>query len=133
MRRDRIVMVRRATPKRVTLPNGRTFTARFKRATRRDLPMNVHLQRPYKQRAAPKGKRRRQLRQGGRGFKNAFGKLFKIAKKLGKSKAFRNIAKTALEEAPGIVQNLSKNVKNKRLKSILDNDMTKTGLDLAAG
>ena len=67
------------------------------------------------------------------GFKSAFGKLFKIAKKVGKSKAFRNIAKTALEEARGIVQNLSRNVKNKRLQSILDNDMTKTGLDLAAG
>ena len=51
------------------------------------------------------------------GFKSAFGKLFKIAKKVGKSKAFRNIAKTALEEARGIVQNLSRNVKNKRLQS----------------
>ena len=108
-------MVRCTTPKRVTLPNGRTFTATFKHATRRDLPANVCLQRPYKQRAAPKGKRRRQPHQGGRGFKSAFGKLFKIAKKVGKSKAFRNIAKTALEEAWGIVQNLSRNVKNKRL------------------
>ena len=68
MCRDRIVMVRCTTPKRVTLPNGRTFTARFKHATRRDLPANVCLQRPYKQRAAPKGKRRRQPRQGGRGI-----------------------------------------------------------------
>ena len=31
MRRDRIVMVRCPTPKRVTLPNGRKFTTRFKR------------------------------------------------------------------------------------------------------
>ena len=50
-------MVLRDRPKRVTLPNGRTFMARYKRVTRRNLPANIHLERPYKQRAAPKGKR----------------------------------------------------------------------------
>ena len=54
-RRDRIVMVKRQNPKRVTLPNGRSFYARDKRATRTDLPANVRLERPYKQRAAPRG------------------------------------------------------------------------------
>ena len=39
------------------LPNGRTFYARYKQATRTDLPTNVPLERPYKQRAAPKGRR----------------------------------------------------------------------------
>ena len=127
-------MIKGANPKRVTLPNGRTFLARYKRATRTDLPANVCVERPYRQRAAPKGRRRQQPRQGGRGFNSAFGKLFKIAKKVGKSKAFRKVAKAALEEAPGIIQNLSKkNVKNKRVRLILNNDMTKTGLDLAAG
>ena len=64
-------MVKRQNPKRVTLPNGRTFYARYKRATRADLPANVRLERPYRQRAAPRGRRRR-VRQGGRGFKSAF-------------------------------------------------------------
>ena len=44
MTKERIVMVKRAKPKKVRLPDGRTFVARYKRAT--------------KQRAAPKGKRR---------------------------------------------------------------------------
>ena len=57
-RRDRIVMVKRQTPKKVTLPNGRTFYARYKRAIRTDLLAYVVLERPYKQRAAPKGRRR---------------------------------------------------------------------------
>ena len=57
-RKDRIVMIKRANPKRVTLPNGRTFVARYKRATCADLPANVRLERPFKRRAAPKGKRR---------------------------------------------------------------------------
>ena len=52
---DRIIMIKRATPKRVTLPNGRTFLARYKRATRDDLPPNISLPRVYKERAAPKG------------------------------------------------------------------------------
>ena len=49
-RRDRIIMVRRENPKRVTLPNGRTFLARYRRATRAKLPANVRLNRPYRRR-----------------------------------------------------------------------------------
>ena len=58
-RRHRIIMVKREVLKRVTLPNGRTFLARYKQTTRAHLPANIHLARPYKQRAAPKEKRRR--------------------------------------------------------------------------
>ena len=124
--RDRIVMVKQQTPKKVTLPNGRIFYARYKRATRADLPANVRLEWPYKQRATPKG-RCRQVRQGGRGFKSVFGKLKRFAK------AFKNVAGTVLKEVPGATGNLSKRVKNKKLKSILDSDITKTGIDLAMG
>ena len=85
--RDRIVMVKRQTAKKVMLPNGRTFYARYKRATRADLLANVRLEQPYKQRAAPKGRRRR-VRQGRRGFKSAFGKLMRFAKKVGNNKAY---------------------------------------------
>ena len=42
--RDRIVMVKQQTPKKVMLPNGRTFYERYKRATRADLLANVHLE-----------------------------------------------------------------------------------------
>ena len=48
-------MVKRQNPKRVTLPSGRTFLARYRCATHTELPANVRLERPYKQRAAPKG------------------------------------------------------------------------------
>ena len=50
-------MVKRDVPKRVTLPNGRTFLARYKRTTRAHLTANIHLARSYKERAAPKGKK----------------------------------------------------------------------------
>ena len=50
-------MVKRDVPKRVTLPKGRTFLARYKRTTRAHLTANIHLARSYKERAAPKGKK----------------------------------------------------------------------------
>ena len=118
MAKDRIVMVKRAKPKKVRLPDGRTFVARYKRAT--------------KQRAAPKGKRR-QLGQRGRAFKSAFGKVVKLAKKVGKNKTFRKVARNVLQEVPGFIQGLSQKTKNKKIKALLDNDYTRTGLDLAAG
>ena len=57
-RRNRIIMVKWDVPKRITLPNGRTFLAPYKRTTRPHLPANIHLTKLYKQRAGPKGKRR---------------------------------------------------------------------------
>ena len=138
-RRNRIIMIKRQNPKRVTLPNGRTFYMKYKRMTRAELPANVHLQRPYRQRAAPKGRRRRRaaIGQRGRGFKSAFKNVFKkgfnIAKKVAKNKSVRNIAKAIISEAPAALEGLTKKVKNKKLRSILDNDITKTGVDLAAG
>ena len=125
-------MVKRQNPKRVTLPNGRTFLARYRRATRTELPANVRLERPYRQRAAPRGRRRR-VRQGGRGFKSAFKKAFNFAKKISKNKAVRNIGRAIISEAPGALESLSKKVKNKKLKAILNSDIAKTGVDLATG
>ena len=125
-------MVKRQKPKIVTLPNGRTFLARYRRATRTELPANVCLKRPYKQRAAPKGRRQR-VKQCGRGFKSAFKKAFNFAKKISKNKAVRNVGRAIISEAPGALEGLSKKVKNKKLKAILNSDIAKTGVDLATG
>ena len=124
-------MVKRQNPKKMTLPNGRTFYAKYKRTTRAELPANVLLQRGYRQRAAPRGWRR--AAQGGRGFKSAFKKVLNFAKKAAKNKTVRNIGRVIISEAPGALESLPKKVKNKKLKSILDNDITKTGADLATG
>ena len=131
-RRDRIVIVKRQTPKKVMLPNGRTFYARYKWATGADLPANVRLEWLYKQRAAPKGRRRR-VTQGGRYFKSVFCKLKRFAKKVRNNKAFKNVAGAVLKEVPGAIGNLSTRVKHKKLKSVLDSNITKTGIDLVTG
>ena len=150
--RNRIIMIKRATPKRVTLPNGRTFLARYKRATRDDLPPNISLPRVYKERAAPKGRRRRRRRrlvpyrerqraalrrrarvQRGRGLGSIFKKAYKLGKRALNSRLGKRITRAAISEIPDVLENLGGRVKNKKLKKILTSDLAKTGADYATG
>ena len=148
--RDRIIMIKRVQPKRVTLPNGRTFLARYRRATRDDLPANISLPRIYKERAAPKGRRRKRrvisyrerqrqaLRrraraQRGRGIGSFFKKAYKLGKRALNSRLGKRIARAAISEVPDVLENLGEKVKNKRLKKILTSDLAKTGADYATG
>ena len=142
-------MIKRERPKRVTLPDGRTFVARYRRATRDDLPPNINLPRIYKQRAAPKGKRRRNRRlipyrerqrsalrqsaQRGRGIGSILKKGFKLGKRALNSRLGKRLARAAISEVPDVLEKLGRNVKNKRLKSILTSDLAKTGADYATG
>ena len=148
--RNRIIMIKRATPKRVTLPDGRTFLARYKRATRDDLPPNINLPRVYKERAAPKGKRRRRRRrlapyrerqraalrrraQRGRGLGSVFKKAYRLGKRALNSRLGKRVARALVSEAPDVLEKLGGKVKNKRLKRILTSDLAKTGADYATG
>ena len=131
--RNRIIMIKRRTPKRVTLPDGRTFLARYKRATRNDLPRNINLIRPYKQRAAPKGRRRRRINQRGRGFGSTLKKAVNLSKKAFNSKLGKKIARMVISKVPNALETVGEKVKNKRLKKILTSDLAKTGADYATG
>ena len=46
--RNNIVLVKRDTPKRVTIPNGRTFVGKYWRVTRQYLPGDTTIARPYR-------------------------------------------------------------------------------------
>ena len=147
--RNRIIMIKRERPKRVILPDGRTFLARYRRATRDDLPPNINLPRVYKQRAAPKGKRRKNNRliayrqrqrgalrrraQRGRGIGSILKKGFKLGKRALNSRLGKRLARAVISEVPDVLEKLSGKVKNKRLKSILTSDLAKTGTDYATG
>ena len=132
--RNNIVMIKRENPKRVELPNGRIFYAKYKRVDRDALPPNIRIMRRYKQRAAPKGKRRRRrVGQRGRGFKSFLKKAANFGKKALKNKTVRGITRQLIENAPDALDMLSRKVKNKKLKKLLNSDITKTGVDLAAG
>ena len=143
-------MIKRERPKRVTLPDGRTFLARYRRATRDDLPANIALPRIYKERAAPKGKRRRRNRldvyrerqrgalrrraaQRGRGIGSFLKKGFKLGKRALNSRLGKRLARAAISEVPNVLESLGGKVKNRRLKKILTSDLAKTGVDYATG
>ena len=100
--------------KRVTLPNGRTFVARYKRIPRDHLPPNIVMIRTYTQRAAPRGRRRRRAQQGQ--------DIFDFVKKVVRNPLVISNARKGLEYAPGVYQNLTKRIKNKTLKRILNSD-----------
>ena len=131
---NNIVMVKRQNPKRVVLPNGRTFYAKYKRADRNSLPANVTIRPRYKQRAAPRERRRRvRGQQGGRGLKSFFKKAANFGKKALQNKIVRNIGRQLAENAPDAIEMLGNKVKNKKLKRILNSDIAKTGVNLASG
>ena len=133
--RNRIIMIKRRTPKRVTLPDGRMFLARYKRATRNVLPCNINFLRPYKQRAAPKGRRRkrRRINQRGRGFGSTLKKAVNLGKKAFNSRLCKKIARMVISKVPNALETVGGKVKNKRLKKILTSDLAKTGADYATG
>ena len=64
-RKKNYAMVKLKVPKRVTLPNSRTFVARYKKIRRGEFPPNIVMRRTYTQRAVPRGRRRRKRAQQG--------------------------------------------------------------------
>ena len=53
------------------------------------------------------------------------GDSFWVAKKIAKSKIVRNIGKKALEYLPDVYENLSRKIKNKKLKKVFNSDSAK--------
>ena len=113
--KNNYVMRRLNTPKRVTLLDGRTFVARYKGVLRAYLPTNVILKRGRRQRAAPRGRRRRQR---GRG-------LFSFVKKLAKNPAVRSLAKQGIKHLPGLYDAATSRIKNDKIRRALQSDLAK--------
>ena len=118
-------MVKLNVPKRVTLQNGRTFVARYKRISRDQLPPNIVMRRTYRQRTTSRGCRRRvRAVQQGQG-------IFDFVKKVVGNSLVKSIARQGLKYAPGAYANLTKRVKNKTLKRILNSDLAHSMLNKA--
>ena len=79
------------------------------------------MRKTYKQRAVPRGRRGRQAQQ-----RQA---IFDFVKKVATNPLVRSVAKKGLEYAPGVYQNLTKRVKNKTLKRILNSDAAHLALN----
>ena len=81
------------------------------------------MRRSYTQRTAPRGRRRRRAQQG-QG-------IFDFVKKLARNPLVKPLARKGLEYAPGFNHNLTKRVKNKPLKRILNSDAAHLALNKA--
>ena len=81
-------MVKLNVPKRVTLPNGRTFVARDKKIQRDVLPPNIDMRKTYPQRVAPRGRRHKRI-QKGQG-------IFYFVKKVARNPLVKSLAKKVL-------------------------------------
>ena len=101
------------TPKRVTLDNGRVFTARFKRVKRSELPDNIVMKRTYKRAGGRRGRKKKQTRKG----------FFRVLKKVVKNPIFKDFVKTGAKYIPGLYQGGVKKIKNKKLKSVLQSNI----------
>ena len=98
-------MVELETPKRVTLPNSKTFIAWYKRIKRSELLPHIVMRRRIvinTQRAVPRGRRRR-IKRAQQGQD-----IFDFIKKAAKNPLVRPIAKKGLKYAPGVYHNLKK-------------------------
>ena len=116
------VMKKLDTPKRVTLGDGRTFVARFRRVKRSELPNNILMKRTYRNNFA-KGARKKRT-SGRRGRKRQSGKgIFSILKKVAKNPILRDIARTGAKYLPGLYQGGVNKIKNKNLKKVLQSDL----------
>ena len=63
-RKKNYAMVKLNVPKRVTLSNGKTFVAPYKRIRRGELLPNIVMRITYTQRTVPRGRRRTVAQQG---------------------------------------------------------------------
>ena len=128
--RDRIMMVKRVRPIQVRLSNGRTFISRYKRSTRVAILPNIELNRPYKQKPAPKNKRQRRpaVHQQGR----SLGSILKFVKKVVKNSLVKKLGRAVLNELPNLYSKGTSKIKNKKLKRILQLDVANSLIDMGA-
>ena len=116
--KDNYFMTKMNTPKRVTLPNGWTFVARYKPVSRVQLPANVTIRRKYTQRAAPKNKRRRGGQQRDLG-------IFDFVKKVIKNPTVRALGWQAVKHLPGLYNAATSQIKNDEIRRALQWDTAK--------
>ena len=126
-RRDRIIMMKIETPKRLPLPHGRTSVARYKRVTRAHLPANIRLKRLCRQRAVPWGTSWQISIQWGRGLGS---NILKFVEKVIKTPIVQELGTMALNELPYLLNKGTNKIKNKKIKKLLQSDLENTLVDM---
>ena len=115
--RNNILLRSLAQPRRVTLPNGRTFLARYERVNRASLyPINVRIKRIYTRKIGPRRQRkpRKRQQQEGSGYINSQNiiRLIDLGKRAGNTEVGRMI----VDDVVSLIPRAYKALKNKLFK-----------------
>ena len=131
-----IILRKQRAPVQINLPNGRSFTSRWKRISRKKLPINIKVARSR----AIGPRRQRKNKQMGRKIRNAaadnnvdfqvgsrMSTLLKTGVILGSQAINSTIGKKLIDKGINSIPNIfrfgRKKVKNKKLKKILKSDV----------
>ena len=151
--RQKILLGRRAVPKRVRLPDGTSFVARYERISRKNLPGNIKVTktrtigprnkiktRTKKKRVrfnlanTPTQDRARRIRkkyrrmQSGRGLASTIANLgIKMGSKATNSVLRRKLIDKGIENIPNLVRYGSSKIKNKNVQRALNSDIANSG------
>ena len=99
--------------------------------TRNELPPNIKLRIPYRQRAAPPNRRRQPpaaVQQRVQGLRS----ILKFAKKVIKNQLVKKLGRVALNKLPNLYSKSTSKIKNKKLKRILQSEIANSLVDMGA-
>ena len=120
--RQKILLGRRAVPKRVRLPNGTSFVARYERISRKSLPGNIRITKTRT--IGPKNKRKTRINKRVRfNLVNtpAQGRARRIRKKYRRTQSRRGLAST--------IANLGLKMGSKAINSVLGKKLIDKGTE----
>ena len=135
--RDKIVLRRRAGPKVVNLPDGRSFTAKYEKISRKQLPRNIRVKRARKiglrrnnrrillNLAAPALRKiMRKRRQAGSGLGGDLTKLeIEMGSKALNSSIGRKLINKWIDNIPNIFKFGASKIKNKNVQKALQSEI----------
>ena len=132
MMREKILLRRRVVPKKVTLPIGQTFYAKYEKTSRRNLPRNATIRK--NRTIEPRQQRTRKIQQVGR----TLGNIVKLGAKLGASNLLKRkvragtkplssgIGKRFIDEgirhAPDLYRFGTSKIKQENIRKALESD-----------
>ena len=150
MVKQTIILRKRAAPKVVNLPNGRSFTSKWERISRKQLPINIKVKKQrtigprrnnrmiYLNLAAPafrKIKARRKLerqKQSGKGLgSNLIKAGFDLGSKAIGSEFGKKLINKGIDNIPNIFKFGVSKIKNKNVKKALSSDIADMVVDEA--
>ena len=103
---------RRAIPKRVQLPDGRLFYAKYEKIGRANLPSNINVRRAYTRTIGPR--RHSRTRQRVRVIETVFKKACYLSKKAINSSLGKMLITEGLEYVPTLYEKGTKKLKTKK-------------------